>query len=680
MGVIKYLSDTTINRIAAGEVVERPASVVKELVENSIDSGAMKVDITLEKSGKNLIIVSDNGCGMSAEDLETAIERHTTSKLNENDIMNINTFGFRGEALPSIASVSRMRIVTKSKLHDQAYEINVHGGVKTKINSLPQLQLTGTKIEVRDLFFATPARLKFLRSDRTEYIVCYDVVKRLAISYPHIAFSLVHDDKTILKLKASSQLSFDDARKSRISEILSKNFIDNAISIGIERDELSITGFVSVPTYNKASAEDQLLFVNNRPVKDKLLMTAIRLAYQGVLARERYPVVVIFISVAPHFVDVNVHPTKSEVRFHDSSLVRGIIISAIKQALLNTSQLVSSIAASDANKYMKPQYDTGISEKLELSKDIKNIQQFPLQELVNNFSKDFNVNLKSEFQDIQTNNLVSDNEQQKIESTTENIKSFSAFNQLVGNTESNQHMSILDDDKTKDDIIARNIASNEKVDVNKQESIQKLNDSFCNNFGDSYQLPLGLACAQFHGNYILAQTVDSLIIVDQHAAHERITYENLRSQFQAGQIIRQRLLMPQVVILPDIVRVEKLCDKMQEILALGMGFERCGDVQVKVFEMPAILQSVDIEAVVNDVADYLLTTDDHILLADMVEKILQSYSCYHSIRSGRILTIAEMNSLLRQIETTPFSGQCNHGRPTYVRFELKDIEKLFGRR
>ncbi|KJV57183.1 DNA mismatch repair MutL family protein [Orientia chuto str. Dubai] len=669
MGVIKYLSDTTINRIAAGEVVERPASVVKELVENSIDSGAVKIDITLEKSGKNLIIVSDNGCGMSVEDLEVAIERHTTSKLNENDIMNINTFGFRGEALPSIASVSRMHIVTKSKHHNQAYEINVHGGVKTKINLLPQFQLSGTKIEVRDLFFATPARLKFLRSDRTEYIVCYDVVKKLAISYPHIAFSLVHDDKTILKLKTNSQLSFDDARKFRISEILSKNFIDNAISVNMEREGLSINGFVSVPTYNKASAEDQLLFVNNRPVKDKLLMTAIRLAYQGVLARERYPVVVIFISVVPHFVDVNVHPTKSEVRFHDSNLVRGVIISAIKQALLNTSQLVSSIVASDTNKYMKPKYDIDIFEQKKFSRDMHNTQQFQLRESMNNAGRDYNVNQIFKIQEVQENNLANDSEQQIMESNIEK-------EQFINPLELNQHNNISDDDTNA---VTTSMIANEQVASSAEKKIQKLNNNSCNGFQDGYQFPLGLAFAQFHGNYILAQTIDSLIIVDQHAAHERITYEKLRTQFQAGQIIRQRLLMPQVVTLLDIVRVEKLCDKMQEILALGMSFERCGDVQIRVLEMPAILPLIDVAAVVNDIADYLFATDA-ILLADMVEKILQSYSCYHSIRSGRILTIAEMNSLLRQIETTSFSGQCNHGRPTYVRFELKDIERLFGRR
>ncbi len=655
MGIIKHLSNTTINRIAAGEVVERPASVVKELVENSIDAGAVKIDITLEKAGKNLIVVSDNGNGMSVEDLAVAVDRHTTSKLNENDIMNINSFGFRGEALPSIASVSQMKIISKSKYGSQAHEISINGGVKTLVEL--SMYLEGTKIEVKNLFFATPARLKFLRSDRTEYAACCDVIKKLAISYPYILFSLTHDDKAVMKLKKLSNLPLEEARKERISEVLPNDFIDNAVSINIERDEISVSGFISLPTYNRASGEDQLLFVNNRPVKDKLLISAVRSAYQGILARDRYPVVVIFLNINPYFVDVNVHPTKNEVKFHNSNLIRGLVISSIKQALLNTSQLVSNITSTDASKYMKPENITSnidFHQSGYTSVSLDNSDLGNMNDSIDATEQDFQALKKSKLADL--SEQILQNKKQKSEFKQRDLvlhyKSASYNEQKVKNL-----------DITKEAFI--------ELDLHSKDS--------CLLFKNQ-ELPLGNACVQLHGNYIIAQTTDGLVIVDQHAAHERITYEKLRVQFDKGQIIRQRLLIPEIVTLPDIARVERLCNKREEILELGMCFENCGDLQVKVLEIPTILKDCNVQLIVNNIADYLYEVEEHILLADMIEDILQSYSCYHSVRSGRLLTIAEMNSLLRQIENTSFSGQCNHGRPTYVKFDLKDIEKLFGRR
>ncbi|MFP3035007.1 MAG: DNA mismatch repair endonuclease MutL, partial [Candidatus Tisiphia sp.] len=342
---IKLLSDSTINRIAAGEVIERPASVVKELVENAIDAASTRIDISLQQAGKNLIIISDDGIGMSEEDLKIAVERHTTSKLDESDLQNIHTFGFRGEALPSIGSVSKMLITSKARGADRAYHIQSSGGHNKEIK--PTIHNEGTKIEIRDLFFATPARLKFLRSDKTELAASVDVIKKIALAHPKISINLSHDGKNIIKVKGQDG-NFDDLLKQRIIDILGYDFIENSVHINLQRPEISVYGFTSIPTFNRASAEDQFLFVNNRPVKDKLLQIALRLAYQDYLARDRHPVSVLFLQIDPHMVDVNVHPAKTEVKFHDPSTIRGLLISSIKDALATRSHMVSTNIATTA--------------------------------------------------------------------------------------------------------------------------------------------------------------------------------------------------------------------------------------------------------------------------------------------------------------------------------------------
>lgn len=590
---IKQLSDVTISRIAAGEVIERPSSVIKELVENAIDAGATKLDITLETAGKNLIVVSDNGSGMGREDLALSIQRHTTSKLKEDDIMDVRSFGFRGEALPSIGSISRMHIITYDSASSEAHEIHIEGGEVHPIK--PALHNIGTRVEVRDLFFATPARLKFLRSDRTELNACIDGVKKIAMSVPHVALSLTHDGKTILKLRAASQLE-------RVEDILGKEFVDNAAPVLLSRDGIDIEGWVSVPTFHRASSEDQYLFVNSRPVKDKLLSTAVRVAYQDFIESGRHPVVVLFVQMDPRYVDVNVHPAKAEVRFHDVNLIRGLIIGGIRDALSANSHKVSTVTSTKAMEYLS-------------------------QEKPNLFDNTGGYTHKS--------NVPSPQIRQASLYASAPSPQFRSFEQSASPIQE------------------------------REEVVEKC--------------PLGAASAQLHKTYIISQTDDSIIIVDQHAAHERITYERLKEQMAAGSVVKQRLLIPEVVELPDKKRADILLEHKDRLAVLGLVFEVFGEKSIIVNEVPAIIGAANVQSLVQDIADNLSEFGEDSSLPKLIEHIVETYACHHSIRAGKYLTISEMNSLLRQMENTPFSGQCNHGRPTYVELKLKDIEKLFGR-
>lgn len=596
---IRQLSDITISRIAAGEVIERPASVIKELIENSIDAGATKIEINLERAGKNLILISDNGCGMSKADLELAVKRHTTSKLNEEDIMNISSFGFRGEALPSIGSISRMTISTYDSYAKEAWQIYVEGGIITPptVSNQP----LGSQIEVRDLFFATPARLKFLRSDRTEFTACLDVIKKIAMAYPNVSFLVNHDSKMVLKLKPSDT-------EQRIAEILGQEFLENSTIADLNHPEIKLKGLVSLPTFNRAAAIDQFLFINNRPVKDKVLATSIKVAYQDFLARDRHPVLVLFLEIDPHLIDVNVHPAKSEVRFHDANMVRGLMISAIKDAINNTSHRVSTTNATHAANYFIPS---------------------------NNGNASYNVmdgNDKSFRPAYQANHQTT--------------------KQAILYPSNNSHLMPLT--RTEDPI---------------QNPINESNDH-----------PLGAACAQLHKTYIISQTKNSIIITDQHAAHERLTYEQLKNQLSDIGIKKQRLLIPEMIELPDQNRADAMENKKNDLAKLGLIFERFGEKSLIVTEVPSLIADANITTLIRDIADHLLDIGENISLTTMIEHITETYACHHSIRAGRVLNITEMNALLRQMESTPFSGQCNHGRPTYIELQLKDIEKLFGRR
>jgi DNA mismatch repair protein MutL len=598
---IKLLSPITISRIAAGEVVERPASAVKELVENSIDAGATKIDIVVEQGGRNLISVADNGSGMSKEDLSLAVERHATSKLNEEDLFNILHFGFRGEALPSIASVSRMTITSKQASSEEAWSINIQGG--SKAEPIPASSTNGTTVIIRDLFFATPARLKFLKSERTETQQIVDTIKRIAIAHPHISFKVLADDKLQLQTLGSTA---EDATSLRMNELFGNDFSTNSVKLDFSNKCYTIKGFASLPTYNRGTSTEQYLFVNNRTVRDKVLLTAIKIAYQDFLARDRHPVAVLFLDLPPEEVDVNVHPTKAEVRFRDSEAVKGSIITALRNSLNEQiGYKASSTISNQAINSFKP-----------------SIPQAPSTGNKMNFSLPLHTNTASE----RSSNFMQ------------------------------RH------------IIPQQVE--QKFYQNAPTHIEQI---------ITEQLPLGFAKCQLYGNYIVAQTPDSMVIVDQHAAHERLVYEELKKSISIHDVKVQRLLIPEIVELSD-TALDKLLEYVEELKKLGLLVERFGNNAVAVYGMPALLSETNVKKLISDIADDLIEHAADFQISGIVEHLVETFACHHSVRSGRILNIEEMNALLRQMENTPHSGQCNHGRPTYIELKLSDIEKLFGRK
>lgn len=609
---IKLLSESTINRIAAGEVIERPASVVKELVENAVDAGSTKIDIILERAGKNLIIISDDGVGMTDKELEIAVERHTTSKLDETDFLNIHTFGFRGEALPSIAAISKMLITSKKRDNQKAFQIKLIGGDEKQITA--SIHNEGTKIEIRDLFFATPARLKFLRTDKTELAATVDVVKKIALAHPEISFSLTHDGKTLLKLKGQNK-DAENNLKQRIIDIIGEDFIKNASYIDFKSPDFSIYGYTSIPTYNRASSEDQFLFINNRPVKDKLLQVALRVAYQDYMPRDRYPLCAIFLQIDPQLVDVNVHPAKAEVRFHDPNYVRNLLIDSIKNALSNKSHIASTTIASSAIELFKNPF----------------VNKEPA------ISKPLNVNSKpSEYRPA----------------TSPTVPKYTPNNSCQKLIDTLPHARI-----------------EQEVEQRIQNEPQK-----------SSQYRLGAAKAQLHTTYVISQTEDSIVITDQHAAHERLGYEKIKNYIKNEELIKQRLLIPEIVELPDEKRADILYENKDKLSKLGLSLEKFGEKSIIVTEIPNILGDINVQKLIQDLADHLAECGEDIALTELIEHVTETYACHYSIRAGRKLSADEMNALLRQMEETPFSGQCNHGRPTYIELKLKNIERLFGRK
>ncbi|MGI4775489.1 MAG: DNA mismatch repair endonuclease MutL [Janthinobacterium lividum] len=642
--IIKLLSNTTINRIAAGEVIERPASVVKELTENAIDAGSTKVDITLEKSGKNLITISDNGRGMSSADLQIAVLRHTTSKLDEDDLLNITTFGFRGEALPSIGAISKMTITSRQRGHDKAYFIQIIGG---EIKGVAQtIHNEGTKIEIRDLFFATPARLKFLRADKTELAACIDVVKKIALAHPKVAFSITHENKSIFKVREHIG-EFQDIISNRVAEIVGQSFFENSALIDLKDTDISILGYASIPTMNKASAEDQFLFINNRPVKDKLLSVALRIAYQDYLARDRHPYIVIFLNINPQLVDVNVHPAKSEVRFHEPNLVRNLIINSIKDALSSKSQEVSSTLGKTALGFFTPERQSSI-------------QSFGQANMVpeNNYSNHAPRNSESSF---------------NYQSTTPSKRNYSFLQPNLKRVNPYSLSPALEDTSsifTGGKSLA--ITDDLRLNQNISQPQQDIGESFS-------RFPLGIAKAQLYKTYVISQTKDSIIIVDQHAAHERLSYEKIKGYINKNGLIKQKLLIPEVVQLSTPEKVHLLCDKKEELYKLGLVIEESDNNSITVLEIPSLVGDINIKELIIDLADYISDLGENVRLTEMIEHVTETYACHYSVRAGRALSLEEMNELLRQMEKTPFSGQCNHGRPTYIELKLSDIEKLFGR-
>jgi DNA mismatch repair protein MutL len=603
---IRQLPPTLVDRIAAGEVIERPAAAVKELVENAIDAGATRIEVQLREGGLALIAVTDDGCGMSEAELRLAVERHCTSKLPEDDLLRIRTLGFRGEALPSIGAVARLTVTTRRRHEDAGHSLTVDCGIKGQ--AMPAAHPPGTRVEVRGLFSATPARLKFLKTPRTEIGQAVDAVERLAMAYPAIAFAVTGDEeRVLLRLPAATpdlaQLP-DAARRSRLAAILGRDFADNALTIDATREGVRLTGLAGLPTLNRATARQQYLFVNGRPVRDKLLIGAVRGAYQDFLARDRHPIVVLFLDLAETEVDVNVHPAKAEVRFRDAGLVRGLIVGALKHALAEAGHRAATTVAAAALGSFRPGPPFALTAH----------GAAPLRPYA-----------------------------------------------------------------SPPAALPRGLAEAAQALYAPPAASALSSAAPASATPEAVHYPLGAARAQLHETYIVAQTENGIVIVDQHAAHERLVYERMKARLANGGVPRQLLLLPEVVELEE-AAVARLGARAGELAELGLVLEAFGPGAVVVREAPALLGEIDVAGLVRDLADELAELGDAFALKERLEEVCGTLACHGSVRAGRRLNEAEMNALLREMEATPHSGQCNHGRPTYVELKLGDIERLFGRR
>ena len=603
---LRRLPETLVNRIAAGEVIERPAAAVKELVENAIDAGARHIDVVLEDGGRVLISVTDDGCGMMADELELAVERHATSKLPDDDLVDIRTLGFRGEALPSIGAVSRLSIASRAAGVSEAYAILIEGGRKEAPK--PAALGNGTRIEVRDLFYATPARLKFLKTPRTEVNHASDAIKRLAMAHPEVALSLADEDRTRFRY-GPAQGDLLTARLDRLSAVMGREFADNAVAVSAERGGIRLGGYAGVPTLNRGNARAQYLFVNGRPVQDRLLVGAVRGAYQDFLARNRHPMVALFLDVPPECVDVNVHPAKAEVRFQDAGLVRGLIVGGLRHALEAAGHKASTTVATAALGAFQP--GTGASGGGSMPWRQSSALPRELAEIAAAYQAPASTGVLDAF-DAPSARIMTDVYSQPLAPPATNF-------------------------------------------------------------------PLGAARAQVHETYIVAQTDTGIVIVDQHAAHERLVYERMKTALADGGAKRQGLLIPEVVEM-DEAAVDRLCERVAEFEELGLAIEKFGPGAVVVREVPALLGQADVIGLLRDLADDLEEFGAGLALKERLEDVCSTMACHGSVRAGRRLTSEEMNALLREMEVTPHSGQCNHGRPTYVELNLSDIERLFGRR
>ncbi len=616
--MIRQLDDGAINRIAAGEVVERPASAVKELVENALDAEARRITVEIADGGKTLIRVTDDGCGMTADDLPLALSRHATSKIDGSDLLDIHTFGFRGEALPSLGAVGRLTITSRASGHEAA-QIAVSGGQMGPIR--PAALRQGSVVELRDLFYATPARLKFLRTDRSEMQAISDVIKRLAMAEPFVGFTLVDmsgdgEGRTTFRVDPEAGDLFD-ALHGRLARIMGRDFAENALRIEAERDGLRLTGYAALPTYSRGSSVAQYVYVNGRPVRDKLFAGAIRGAYADFLSRDRHPALALFLDCDPHMVDVNVHPAKSEVRFRDAGLARGLVVSALKHALAGAGHRASTTVAQATLGAFRP--------------------EAPAQPRIYQMDRP---------------------------SLGARMASYQA--QAPGFADMAQAWS------------GRVVDMPEDPSPADPEAHVPAQGSEARPQGRDEALPLGAARGQVHENYIIAQTADGMVIVDQHAAHERLVYEKLKRQLAETGVPAQALLIPEVVELSS-SDAALILEVAEDLATMGLTLEPFGAGAICVRETPAILGEVNAEALVRDLLDELSDTGSARGVQERIEAILSRMACHGSIRSGRRMRAEEMNALLREMEATPHSGQCNHGRPTYVELKLSDIERLFGR-
>ena len=590
--IIRQLNETAINQIAAGEVVERPASAIKELVENAIDAGASRIDVDYADGGKRLIQVTDNGCGIASEDLALAMSRHATSKIDGSDLLNIQSFGFRGEALPSLGAVGKLTLTSRTATGSGA-ELQVMGGQLSPVR--PAAMQPGTRATLRDLFYATPARLKFLRSDRAEAQAIADVVKRLAMAEPAIAFSLrdTVTDRMVFQVQAEQGDMFS-ALRGRLGQIMGRDFVDNAIAVDAEREGVNLTGFAGLPTYSRGAAVAQYPFVNGRPVRDKLLLGALRGAYADFLSRDRHPAVALFVECDPTLVDVNVHPAKSEVRFREPAMVRGLIVSGLRHALAEAGHRASTTVSSAALGAFTPE-PTGQPRVYQMDRPRNAPGYSGLAETATMFEPQPSARVEEDAPQVEA-----------------------------------QHR------------------------------------------------PLGAARAQLHENYILSQTEDGLVIVDAHAAHERLLYEKLKAQMANTGVGAQALLIPEVISLSE-GDMALLMEQNATLSQMGLSIEPFGQGAVAVQSVPTLLGHVDVQRLVLDIVDELSDGGTQQSLQTQLDAILSRVACHGSVRTGRRMQADEMNALLREMEATPHSGQCNHGRPTYVSLAMSDIEKLFGR-
>jgi DNA mismatch repair protein MutL len=597
---IRRLPEVLVNRIAAGEVVERPAAAVKELVENAIDAGAHRIAVTVRDAGKSYLSVADDGCGMDPDELRLAIERHATSKLPGDDIAAVATLGFRGEALPSIGAVSRMTVTSRAAGASEAAAIEVTGGRVS--GPRPAALPAGTLVEVRDLFYATPARLKFLKVDRNELGHISDVLTRLALAHPEIAFSFVANEEQRFRLDAGGDDLFP-ARSARISDLLGRDFAANALPIEAERAELTLTGFAGLPTASRRTADRQYLFVNGRPVRDRLLVGAVRGAYQDVLARDRHACVVLFLDAPADFIDVNVHPAKTEVRFRVAGLVRGLIVGAIRHALAGAGiQSATTVGAAALGAFREGGLPMG-------------------------------------------GGAYGPPAGAPAGALMERAAGFQAP---------------LGADGGVDPLGAPAAPAGEAAEN-----------------GADY--PLGAARSQFFDTYIVAETADGMVIVDQHAAHERLVYERIKAALADKGVERQILLIPEVVEMEP-GAAELLAARAEELAALGLLIEPFGGAAVIVRETPAALGEVAVAPLLRDLSDDIAALGEGFALSEKLETVCATMACHSSVRAGRRLAPQEMNALLREMEATPNAAQCGHGRPTFVALDRTDIEKLFGRR
>jgi DNA mismatch repair protein MutL len=635
---VRQLDPATINRIAAGEVVERPASVVKELIENALDAGARRIDVLTDGGGRRLIRIADDGAGMTRTDVTLAVERHATSKLDDDDLHAIRTLGFRGEALPSIGAVARLAITTRHAGEPHAWAIGVDAGAKSEVR--PAALGAGTCVEVRDLFYATPARLKFLKTDRTEAEAIRDAVRRLAMSRPDVGFTLAGEERAQVTWAAA--LPDAPGRLVRLGDVLGAEFRANAVAIAAGREGFSLAGFAGLPTYSKANALSLYLFVNGRAVRDKLMLGAVRAAYADYLPRDRHPVVALFVTLDPREVDVNVHPAKTEVRFRDAGLVRSMMVGALRDALARESGRAASTGGTASVAAFRPGAPRPNAPPMRWGER-------------SSAERAWSPGLAQSAGPV-------------FENPAAALAGFSAAPQAAYEA-GVQAVWDAAQDGFRDGAQAAFDAGPPSADAR----------AAANAGADLIERPLGAARAQVHETYIVAQTRDGMVIVDQHAAHERLVYERMKAALEKSGVARQILLIPDIVEL-DECDVERLAARADELARFGLVLEAFGPGAVAVRETPSLLGEIDSGALVHDLADHMAEWDEALPLERRLMHVAATLACHGSVRAGRRLKPEEMNALLREMEATPNSGQCNHGRPTYVELKLADIERLFGRR